>query len=73
MIVAVRAITTSSAINNIVAVSAQQNHTVGLNNDGTVVAVEDNIFCQFNVSEWTNIKLPQTYSRQNQRDCLRFS
>ena len=30
-------------------------HTVGLKSDGTVVAVGDNYYGQFNVGSWTNI------------------
>lgn len=31
-------------------------HTIGIKEDGTVVAVGDNSFGQLNVSSWTNIK-----------------
>jgi uncharacterized repeat protein (TIGR01451 family) len=38
------------------AIAAGRNHTVGLKQDGTVVAVGDNSSGQLNVSSWTNIK-----------------
>ena len=44
---------------DIVAVSAGSVHTVGLKSDGTVVAVGDNKDGRCNVSEWTDIKLPE--------------
>ncbi len=44
---------------NIVAVSAGMNHIVGLKSDSTVVAVGINMDGQCDVSDWTNIKLPE--------------
>ena len=44
---------------DIVAVSAGYYHTVGLKADGTVVAVGNNQFSQCDVSEWTNIRVPE--------------
>ena len=41
--------------NNIVSVSAGSNHTLGLKNDGTVVAVGENNYGQCEVENWTNI------------------
>ena len=47
---------------NIVAVSAGFSHTVGLKSDGTVVvtklADKNHDYGQYNVSNWTDIKLP---------------
>ena len=41
---------------DIIAVSAGDNHTVGLKSDGTVIAAGDNYYGQCDVSGWTNIK-----------------
>jgi alpha-tubulin suppressor-like RCC1 family protein len=51
-----------SAWTNIKAIAAGSYHTVGLKEDGTVVAVGDNGYGQLNVSTWTNISY---CSRQN--------
>ncbi len=45
-----------SSWTNIKAVAASANHTVGLKEDGTVVATGNNDYGQLNVSSWTNIK-----------------
>ena len=45
-----------SSWTNIKAIAAGTYHTVGLKEDGTVVAVGDNGYVQLNVSSWTNIK-----------------
>ena len=45
-----------SSWTNIKAIAAGAYHTVGLKEDGTVVAVGYNDYGQLNVSTWTNIK-----------------
>lgn len=40
-------------------ISADDYYTVGLKADGTVVAVGDNLDGQCDVSDWTDIKLPE--------------
>ena len=43
---------------NIVAVSANDHHTVGLRADGTVVATGADIGDMLNVGDWRDIKVP---------------
>lgn len=43
---------------DIIAVSADGTHTVGLKSDGTIVAAGRNEEGQCHVSDWTDIKLP---------------
>ena len=47
-----------SSWTNITAIAAGYFHTVGLREDGTVVAVGDYWFGRLNVSDWTNIRQP---------------
>ena len=43
---------------DIVEIAAGSHHTVGLKSDGTVVAVGLNNYGQCDVTDWTDIKLP---------------
>jgi len=49
----------------IIAISAGANHTVGLREDGTVVAVGNNDWGQCNVSDWTDIVAISTRCESN--------
>jgi len=55
---AMAAMSLSQAVqcSDIATIAAGANHTVGLNEDGTVVAVGYNVYGQLDVSSWTNIK-----------------
>lgn len=40
-------------------ISRGRGHTVGLKSDGTVIATGNNEYGQCNVSDWTDIRIPQ--------------
>ena len=50
--------TNAPELADIVAVSAKEHHTIGLKSDGTMVPVGNNRFGQCDVSDWTDIPLP---------------